>query len=95
MESVLYSMWSIDARNLVQNKFIICREYHIQPSEIDRMYMYDYEYLLEDIKDYVKKQEKQREQEEKENQNKYRMPNTSQMMSQASASIPKVSVPKF
>lgn len=57
--------------------------------------MFDYEYLLEDIRDYVKKQEKQREQEEKENQTKYKMPNTSQMMSQASASIPKVSIPKF
>lgn len=93
MESVLYSMWSIDARNLVQNKFIICREYHIQPSEIDRMLMFEYEYLLEDIKDYVKKQEKQRQEEEKNNN--FKMPNTSQMMSQAQSSIPKVSIPKF
>lgn len=55
--------------------------------------MFDYEYLLEDIRDYVKKQEKQREQEEKNNP--YKVPNTSQMMSQAQASIPKVSVPKL
>lgn len=93
MESVLYSMWSIDVRNLVQNKFIICREYHIQPSEIDKMFMYEYEYLLEDIRDYVKKQEKQRQEEEKNNN--FKIPSTSQMMSQAQASMPKVSVPKF
>ena len=55
--------------------------------------MFEYEYLLEDIKDYVKKQEKQRQEDEKKNN--FKMPNTNQMMSQASASIPKVSVPKF
>lgn len=55
--------------------------------------MFDYEYLLEDIKDYVKKQEKQREQDEKNNN--YKLPNTSQMMSQVSANMPKVSIPKF
>ena len=57
------------------------------------MVMFEYEYLLEDIKDYVKKQEKQRQEDEKNNN--FKMPNTSQMMSQAQASMPKVSVPKF
>lgn len=86
-------MWSIDVRNLVQNKFIICREYHIQPSEIDRMLMFEYEYLLEDIKTYNKQQEEQRKKDEKANS--YKTPNMSQMISQANSSIPKVSVPKF
>lgn len=84
-------MWSIDVRNLVQNKFIICREYHIQPSEIDRMYMFEYEYMIEDIKKYNKQQEDQRKKDE-QNQ---RVPNVNQMMSQAQSSMPKVSVPKF
>lgn len=93
MESALYSMWSINIRNLVQNKFILCREYHIQPSEIDRMLMFEYEYLLEDITDYVKEQEKQRKKEEKEN--KMNIPNYNSMMSQAQSSVPKVSVPRL
>ncbi len=70
MESALYSMWSIDIRNLVQNKFILCREYHIQPSEIDRMLMFEYEYLIEDIKAYVKKQEEQQKEDEKNKKKK-------------------------
>ena len=86
-------MWSINIRSLVQNKFILCREYHIQPSEIDRMLMFEYEYLLEDITDYVKEQEKQRKKEEKEN--KMNLPNYNSMMSQAQASVPKVSVPRL
>jgi len=86
-------MWSIDVRNLVQNKFVICREYHIQPSEIDRMYMFEYEYLLEDIKKYNKQQEEQRKKDEQKHN--YKTPNMNQMMSNAHNSIPKISVPKF
>jgi hypothetical protein len=86
-------MWSIDVQNLVQNKFAICREYHIQPSEIDKMYMFEYEWLIDEIRKYNKQQEKQRKEDEKNNN--FKMPNTSQMMSQAAASMPKVSIPKF
>ena len=86
-------MWSIDVRNLVQNKFVICREYHIQPSEIDRMLMFEYEYLLEDIKKYNKQQEEQRKKDEESHQ--FRQPNMNQMMSQAQSSMPKISIPKF
>lgn len=93
MESALYSMWSINVRNLVQNKFIICREYHIQPSEIDRMLMFEYEYLLEDIRTYNKQQEEQQKKDERKYN--FKQPNMNQMMSGAQASIPKVSVPKF
>lgn len=93
MESALYSMWSIDVRNLVQNKFIICREFHIQPSEIDRMYMFEYEYLMEDINNYAKKQEEQHKKDEEKN--RYSMPNMNQMMSQQRGSMPKISVPRF
>ena len=84
-------MWSIDVRNLVQNKFILCREYHIQPSEIDRMLMFEYEYLIEDIKAYVKKQEEQQKEDEKNN----KAPNINSMMSQYKSSMPKISIPKF
>jgi sortase (surface protein transpeptidase) len=57
------------------------------------MLMFEYEYLLEDIKTYNKQQEEQRKKDEKANN--YKTPNVSQMMSSAQASIPKISVPKF
>ena len=84
-------MWSIDVRNLVQNKFILCREYHIQPSEIDRMLMFEYEYLIEDIKAYVKKQEEQQKEDEKNN----KIPSMNNMMSQYKSSMSKISIPKL
>lgn len=57
------------------------------------MYMFEYEYLLEDIKKYNKQQEEQRKKDEKANS--YKTPNMNQMMSHAQSSIPKISVPKF
>jgi hypothetical protein len=53
--------------------------------------MFEYEYLLEDIRKYNKQQEEQRKEDEK----KYNMPNVNSMMSQAQASMPKISIPKF
>ena len=67
MESALYSIWQVDVRNLVKNKLFICKEYHIQPSEIDRMVYFEYEYILEDIK----KEQKEAEKRNKEDEKKY------------------------
>jgi sortase (surface protein transpeptidase) len=55
--------------------------------------MFEYEYLLEDIKKYNKQQEEQRKKDEQSHN--YKTPNMSQMMSSAHASMPKISVPKF
>ena len=97
MEFVLYSLWQVDVKNLVQNKVFICKEYHIQPSEIDRMVFFEYEYLLEYIRNEQKEQKKQREEEEKKYGN-MNIPNYSSMMNGVSKnipSLPKVSIPKF
>lgn len=59
------------------------------------MYMFEYEWLIEDIKRHNKQVEEQHKKEEKENQHLYNMPNMSQMMSQAQSSMPKISIPKF
>lgn len=59
------------------------------------MYMFEYEWLIEDIKRHNKQVEEQHKKEEKENQGKYNMPNMSQIMSQAQSSMPKISIPKF
>ena len=55
------------------------------------MLMFEYEYLIEDIKAYVKKQEEQQKEDEKNN----KTPNINSMMSQAQSSMPKISIPKF
>jgi len=92
MESVLCSIWQVDVRNLVVNKLYICRDYHIQPSEIDKMVYFEYEYIWEEIK----KEQKEQEKRQKEDEKKYgqpKMPNYNQMMNNVGKSMP--SLPKF
>lgn len=55
--------------------------------------MFEYEYLLEDIRIYNKQQEEQQKKDEKAYN--FKQPNMNQMMSSAQASMPKISVPKF
>ena len=97
MELVLYSLWQVDVKNLVQNKIYICKEYHIQPSEVDKMVYFEYEWLLE----YVNKEQKEQKKKQEEDEKKYgnmKTPNYSSMMNNVSRSVPqmpKVSIPKF
>ena len=57
-------MYSIDLRNLVKNKLYICKNYHIQPSEIDKMEYFNYEYMLEDIKEIQDEEQKRSDEQE-------------------------------
>ena len=79
---------------MVRNKLNICKEYHIQPSEIDRMPFYEYEYMLEDINADIKEQEKRQKEEEKKYGN-VSTPNYNQMMRNASSNLPKFNMPKL
>lgn len=43
----------------------------IQPLEIEQMYYYELEYTLENLKNWLEKEQEQRKKEEEENQGKY------------------------
>ena len=79
---------------MVKSKLYICRDYHIQPSEIDRMVYFEYEYMIEDINKDIKEQEKRNEEERKEYERMRK--STSSSTSQPKVpKIPKVSIPKL
>lgn len=81
---------------MVRNKLNICKEYHIQPSEIDRMQFFDYEYMLEEINKDIKEQEKRNKEQEKQQQSTMgSIPNYSKIMSGMQSSMPKFSMPKI
>jgi len=89
-------MFRVNIRNLVKNKLSIAREWHIAPSEVDRMVYFEYEQILEEINEVNKEQQKQREEEEKKYQSMNKtVPNMNNMMSNMQRSLPKVSLPKF
>lgn len=81
---------------MVRDKLYICKEYHIQPSEIDRMVYFEFEYIKEDINKEQKELEKrQKEDEKKYNSSTPKLPNYNNMMSSVSKSMPKISIPKI
>lgn len=83
---------------MVRSKLYICRDWHIQPSEIDRMMYFEYEYMLQDINKENKEQEKRNREEEKRYGNIGRTPNYNSMMKSASSNMPKMpsfNMPKF
>lgn len=91
-------MYRVDLRNLVKNKLFICREYHIQPSEIDKFKYYEYEWILEEIKVIEKEQEKQNEKQQKEMssmKSQYNPQNMMSNMKMPSMTMPKINIPKI
>ena len=97
MESALYSLWRINIENLAKNKLFICKDWHIQPSEIDRVPFYEYEIYLESIntnnKEEAERQEKENKQYEAMSKS-YKNPSSSfKAPSMPSFSMP--SMPKF
>lgn len=84
-------MLRVNIRNLLKNKLMICKDYHIQPSEIDSMAYFEYGWLLEEINVYVKEQEERQkaEQEEYDQSRNFKMPNVN------SFKMPSFSMPKL
>lgn len=77
----------MDVRNLVKNRNYISKHLKIQPSETEGLDFWDYEYLLDDLKDII---EKKNQQNSADNQN---TPSFSDMKSQMK--LPSVSMPKM
>lgn len=93
MESAVYSIYKVSVVNSVRNSLFICREYHIQPSEILRMPYWIYEEYLANIKDIQKKEEK--EQKDQDKRYNSMMPKMPSMPKMSVPAMPKISIPKF
>ena len=89
MEFAVFSMFRVDIRNLVKNRLYIAKDFNIQPSEIARMPFYEYEFLLEDIKEFAEEEKKKN----KEQEDKYGNMNPSAMLRSAQRSIPSIKPP--
>lgn len=93
MESAVYSIYKVSVVNSVRNSLFICREYHIQPSEILRMPYWIYEEYLANIKDIQKKEEK--EQKDQDKRYNSMMPKIPSIPKMSAPAMPKISIPKF
>lgn len=83
---------------MVKNKLIIARDYHIQPSEIDELVFFEYEYILEDITKEQKEAEKKNKEEQKQYSGQGKVPNYNQIsssLSRSMPSLPRITIPKL
>ena len=90
LEHAIYVMFRINMKNLVKNKLYICKEYHLQPSEIDRMVYFEYEWVLEEINLLQKEQEKQNESQQKEYESLRQSMNITNVTKNMQSSMPNV-----
>jgi hypothetical protein len=87
LESSVIKLFQINLINLIKNKVVLSKNFNIPPSEIDRMYYWEYEYLLEEVNSNIKEEN---ERQEKEN-GKYGDINPRSMMRNAHSMMPKSS----
>ena len=63
IESALFSLYKIDIVNLIRVKASLAKEFHIQPSEIEIMPVWEYELFMKELNNIVKEENKRHEQE--------------------------------
>lgn len=95
MASSLYSQFQINIENLVRNKVALVRNFHIQPSEIDRMPYWEYEYFTKFANEMIEEENKQ----QKEGNEDYSMDamerRSNSMMKNASSNFKMPKMPSF
>ena len=105
-EKIIYGLYKINLENLIVNKIYLSKEYHIAPSEIERMTFLEYEILLEQVNIIAKKQEEEQKKQQEDMDSMRSSMNPNKMMSSmgqqmknfntpSMPNMPKISVPKL
>ena len=63
IEFCIFSLLKIDLLHLIQIKAHLAKNFHIQPSEIDMMPMWEYELFLKYLNDAIKEENEKQESE--------------------------------
>ena len=92
MAFAIYSQFKVDIESLVRSKVHIARNFHISPQDIESLSYWEYEYMVDEMRKTLEKEEKQRnEDEERYNAN---TPSMRDMRSSL-PKTPKMSTPKL
>ena len=84
LEFSVIKLFQVRLLNLIKNKVGLAKNFYIAPSEIDRMYYWEYEYMLDEVNNNIKAEN---ERQEKENA-KYGDMSPKSMMREARSSMP-------
>ena len=97
IEKAIISLWLINIQNLVTNKVHLAKNFHIQPSEIDKMPMWEYEMFMKTLNEVVDEENKNQKKEmDKYDINSYKKmtnpSNMNKMMNPKMPSIPSMNI---
>jgi hypothetical protein len=111
IEYSIFGLFTIDLHNYIYIKAILAKEFHIQPSELDKMPAWEYELFMHEINKAIKEENKRNQEEEdkfnvrdmrkmaeEKNFNKMRndaMKNIPSYPKSSNYSIPSTSIPSF
>ena len=97
IESAIFSLWKIDLMNFVKTKATLSKEFRIQPTEIDKMPMWEYELFLQHINNLVKDEnENQQKEMDKYHIDDYKkMADPSKINKMTQPKLPNYSMPKM
>lgn len=102
IERAIIALWMINIENLITNKVHLAKNFHIQPSEVDKMPMWEYEIFMKTLNEVVDEENKKQQSEmDKYDINSYKKmanpSNMNKMMNQQTPKIPNMnfSMPKF
>lgn len=94
IEFSIIKLFQVNLLNLIKNKVSLSKNFYIAPSEIDRMYYWEYEYMLDEVNNNIKVEN---ERQEKENA-KYGNMSPNSMMRNVQSQMPKMpsmNIPKM
>lgn len=95
MEFSICKLFIINLIQLIRNKVALSKNFYIAPSEIDRMYYWEYEYFMEEVNRTIK-EENERNQKQNEQYNSNSMMRNAKSYMPKMPSTPKMpSMPKF
>ena len=91
IEKAIISLWMINIENLITNKVHLAKNFHIQPSEIDKMPMWEYEIFMKTLNEVVKEENKK----QKGEMDKYDINSYKKMANPTMPKMPSMNMPKF
>lgn len=56
LDYLVAKLFFVDIRHLIYTKSVLLKNFHLLPSEVDRMCYWEYEYLIEDLNKQVKEE---------------------------------------
>ena len=97
IEFAIFGLWKIDLMNFVKTKAVLSKEFKIQPTEVDKMPMWEYELFLQQLNELVKDDnDNQKREMDKYHINDYqKIMNPPQMNKMVPPKMPNYSMPKM